>query len=476
MIKLHSEEIERACISSSINFQEDVVDVLTFIHEDHFYFRAHKTIFLVIKNFVISGQKFDRVILTDRIKGMGLSKVEDIDIADYINALSSISAVKRENFLDYFKTLHKFHNARTLVKTSEEIAEFVRKNIGGTSQELIGGAESIFSKKIEAYSNDEDPVDMLDGLKERIELLGNEPREDGIKNPYPVFQRFYGDLPDGRVIFIAAPTGIGKTTLLQDMMRKITVPGEIIALYLDSELTKEQEQTRLVSSLSGVKEYYISTGKYRYDAGMLAKVRAIWPEIEKRKKTCFHKYIGRKNIDEVISICRRFKYKHHDKRIVIFYDYLKAKTGMTNGFESFAQMQDEADKIKVLSNELKCPIIVAGQINNRSNELALSSGIENVVDIMAFLFKKTAEEIARDGNNFGTHKLTIRKSRMQGADAPGFQDICKLPSGEWERLYINYDFQNFSVEEKGCLLDVIDMLNGNVPLPASKPTDDGEVF
>jgi replicative DNA helicase len=461
--ELFSQEIERACISASINYQKRLADILPVVTEDYFYFGPHKIIFSNIKNLALAGKAFDLVILTDKIKSFGLKTIEGLDIGDYLNSVSKLDAVEEESFLEYFKQLTKYYNAREIVSTAEKIEKFVSKNINTTSSELITGAERIFGEKINKYESDNEPKDFFADLEQKIELRGNEPTEDGIENPYPEMRRFFGNyLPGGLYIF-AAPAKTGKSTLLQDIQNKISKPNECVTLYLDTELILEEEQNRYVAANAEINEYYIRTGKFRFDKNMTNGVRSLWPKVEQKKGCVYHLYVAGKPIDELLSICRRWYYKHVKKgvKMAIFLDYIKL-TGekISDSWKEYQVIGEKVDKLKQLAQALHLPVIAAVQMNAQQ-DVAMSNQIKWFCSMLGKLLKKEPNEIATYGDKFGTHKLTITESRNQGVDALGFNDLVKMPDGSFERMFVNLEFNNFNVREKGTLLDIAENMQGH---------------
>lgn len=454
----NSPEIERACLSAAINFQKKIVDVLPFVTEDYFDFDPHRIIFSTIKHLALSGKTFDFVLLVDRVKSLGLVNVEGIDIGDYINSLAKLDSISEDSFIEYYGHLTKYYNAREILKTSKKIAEFVSKNIGGTSSELILGAERIFGEKINKYESDNEPKDFFEGLREKIELRGNEPTEDGIENPFPEMKRLFGNFLPGGLYVFAAPAKNGKSTFLQFIQNAISSPEECITLYLDTELSLDEEQNRYVASNADIQEYYIRTGKFRFDHEMTNKVRGVWNKTEHKKNCVYHLYVAGKPIDEIRSICRRWYYKHVKKgvKMAIFLDYIKL-TGekVSESWKEYQVIGEKVDKLKQLAQELKLPIITAIQ-TNAQKDVAMSQQIRWFCSMLAFLVKKDPSEIGRDGDKFGTHRLTVTESRSQGIDGMGFNDLVKMPDGSFERFFINFEFNNFKVKEKGTLIDIVE--------------------
>jgi hypothetical protein len=98
---------------------------------------------------------------------------------------------------------------------------------------------------------------------------------------------------------------------------------------------------------------------------------------------------------------------------------------------------------------------------------------------MAIFRRKTVDEIALDTQDSGTHKLIALKTRFQGADAAGHQDVFKrkMPDGteKFERNYLNFQVHNFKVEEKGSLAHAIERQHAQIKLNDSS-NNDGELI
>lgn len=464
--KLFSVEIERSCLSAMLNYKDEVIDFVPFVSEDHFYFNPHKVIFLTIKNLIMSGANIDIVIVVEKLISIGINKVEDIDILDYIEILQKLDSLNSDSIPEYFKVLQKYFNARQLTSTAARINDFVHKNINKSSQELMTGAEKIFGDKVNEFSSENDPLDLFSGLMEEVENRGNEPKEDGISCPYNNLRRLYGNFLKGGLYVWAAPAKAGKSTLLLDILKKTCNGKTVKGLYLDTELTFEQQRLRLASSLSGVSEYYIRTGKFRKDAEMMKKVRAIWPIVAKLEGSIDHIYIGGKDFQEVVSLIRRWTYKHihGEQQGVVVFDYLKLSgEKMNDANKEYQIIYDKANKLKELAQELKMPILGAIQTNG-DGDIAMSKRVRWIVDMLAIFRRKTNEELQLYGDKFGSHIMCVTESRFQGEDAMGFADLVKFPDGKYHRMFLNFNVNNFNLEECGNATDVVEFLGSNVNL------------
>jgi replicative DNA helicase len=475
---LFSLEIERVCLSVIINHSQECIDFLPLIGESHFIEPVHSCIFSIAKDIAISGKTVDVAILTERVASLGITQIEDVNIFDYLLSLRHFNAANKESIPEYFRSLNKYFNARELSQTGQKIISFINENIEKSSQDLISGTEKIFADKINHYQSENDPIDIFKDLEDEIELLGNDPKEDGIECPYVSLKRFYGNFLNGGLYVFAAPPKNGKSTLLIDILRKTCSPQKVRGLYLDTELTTHEQRLRLTSAFSNVNEYYIRTGKYRYDKKMLNSVRSIWPLVRSMEKSIDHLYVAGKPIDEIISIIRRWHYKniHNGVKSIIVYDYIKL-TGekISDSWKEYQVIGQKTDKLKQIAQELKCPVVAAVQTNSE-NDVAMSKQIKWFVNTLAMFRKKTAEELEFCGNKFGSHILTVTESRNQGEEAFGFSDLVKLPDGEYKRFFINFDISNFNIEDKGSILDVIALKNSNFEIEKDSNTENNEIF
>jgi hypothetical protein len=254
-------------------------------------------------------------------------------------------------------------------------------------------------------------------------------------------------------------------------------------------------QMRLVASISSVPLWYIETGNWRKNPEMIQKVREAWPKV--KNMTHYHYHVSNKSIDEISSIIRRWYYTKvgRGNQALIAYDYIKL-TGEKVG-QNWAEHQaigDKIDKLKRISEEIKCPVITAMQLNrtgenfNRnasqvtddSSAISLSDRMQWFASFVGIFRRKTQDEIQVDGEQFGTHKLIAIKTRFQGREGTGHHDLVRRRTGENEfkyfNNYINFDVGNFNVEERGTLREIVDAENERLDFDQGSNDQDGELI
>ena len=469
---IYSSQVERHVLSGLIKYQNLFADVDVFLSESDFFHEVHSIVYAVYKNTRYKGEKVDKVLLAEKIKNLGISFKDDINIYDYIDNLS-FSQITEEATMSACKELVKLRIRREISQTADKLKTFVGKSGDEAIDKIIAEADSIYNQKISSYISNDEPINLFEGVEDIIEEIGNNPKEEvGLVTSYPEFNRLYGGLKNGNIYAIVSRPGQGKSTWINDICfnASISSKNKTKTLILDTEMQTFDIQLRMVSSLSGVPMWYLETGNWRRNEDMTKKVREAWVKVKNYEY--YHYHVGSKNIDQICSIIRRWYLSKvgRGNQALIAYDYVKL-TGEKVG-QNWAEHQaigDKIDKLKRISEEIHCPVITAMQLNrtgenfNRnssaviddSSAIALSDRLQWFASFVAIFRRKTLDELALDGQQFGTHKLVPTKTRFQGKEAAGHQDLVRRldATGKeiWAQNYLNYNVQNFKIEERGSL-------------------------
>jgi len=493
---IYSLQVERHVLSGLLKHQDLFADVDVFLTENDFYNDVHCTIYSIFKNIKHKGENVDKVLLAEKIKNLGISFKDEINIFDYIDNLT-FSQITEQATMESCKELIRLRVRREISQTADKLKEYVNKNCEDSLDQIIGKIDHIYNKKISSYSENDVPINIFDGLEDLIEEIGNTPKDEtGLITPYSEFNRMYGGLKNGNIYAIASRPGQGKSTWLNDICFKTSTnpKNKTKTLILDTEMQTVDIQLRMVASLSGVPVWYLETGNWRKNEDMTKKVREAWAKVKTYEY--FHYHVGNKNIDQICSIIRRWYLSKvgRGNQAMIAYDYIKL-TGEKVG-QNWAEHQaigDKIDKLKRISEEIHCPIVTAMQLNrtgesfNRkgsevvddSSVISLSDRLQWFASFVAIFRRKTLDEITLDGQSFGTHKLIPTKTRFQGKDAAGHQDLVRRldSTGKetWAQNYLNYQVANFNIEERGSLVDVARHQREQHQLNDANPND-GELL
>ena len=475
MDSIYSIQIEKHVLGGLIREPKIFADVERFVTEEDFVSEVHQTVFCVLRNCFVNNETIDSVVLAEKIKNYGITFKDDLNIYDYIGAIS-FNPINKKGVLEACKELKKLTVRRKMYHKCHEIQKYIKENAEKGVDEIISTADHLYGDLIRDFEcSENEPEDLYEGLQDMIEDSGENPQEDfGFSTPYEEFNRLYGGFRPGNLYAIVARPGQGKSTWILDVCRKTAKKHGVPTLILDTEMTSKDNRYRIVAAMSGVSLWHLETGNWRKNPDLLKKVRDSYKEFA--NQNIYHYSVGNKNIDQICSLVRRFYYSKvgRGNPFILGYDYIKL-TGekVGNNWAEYQAIGDKIDKLKKLSEEINCPIITAMQMNrsgenyNRrggavvddSSAISLSDRLQWFASFVAIFRRKTVDEIAEDGEEFGTHKLVPLKTRFQGRDAAGHHDLVRrvMPDGTTRFMnnYLNFTIINFNVTEMGSLHAIV---------------------
>jgi replicative DNA helicase len=473
-MSLKSIQVEKHVLGGLIQNPQVFSDIERFVSEYDFTAEPHNVIFSCIKSFSLKNKKIDKVLLAQEIKNLGISFKDDINIFDYIDSIS-FTPITSDATIQACQELVKLRVLRDIDLVCQDIQNHVKKSVPQDLSKTITEIDGIYANKLNNYSIDIGEQHLFSGLSDLAEELGNNPIEEvGISTQFPEFNRLYGGLRPKNLYIIASRAKAGKSTLLSEISSEMSRIHKMPVLILDTEMSTREIQFRTIAAKSGVGLWYIETGNWRKNKEFTEKVRQALKTID-QEYNVDHYFIGNKKIEEVIAIARRWylkKVKRGGKCLICF-DYIKMMDKLSYNQQEYQLMGDKVDALKKLAEELDCPILTAvqsnrsGITNNREiselvddeSSIGISDRITWYASYVGILRRKVSEEIILDTPSSGTHKLIEAVSRWQGRDAAGHQDLIlrKFPDKKtkYVKNYINLNFDNFRVEEKGSLKDSI---------------------
>jgi replicative DNA helicase len=474
MESIYSIQIERHVLGGLIKNPKLFSDIERYISEKDFINEVHQTIFCVLRSTIIKNESVDTVIVAEKIKNIGISFKDDINIYDYLESIS-FTSINVKGLMEAAQELAKLTVRRNVYHKCDEIKKYLKENGEKNIDEIVSKVDTLYGDELkEIETTDQEPELLLNDIESLVEERGENPcDESGFATPYPEFNRMYGGLRPGNLYAIVARPGQGKSTFIMDLCRKIAEKGKVKALLLDTEMDTEDVKFRIASALSGVSLWHLETGNWRKNPELIEKARAAFKKI----KNCefYHYPVGNKNIDQLCSFVRRWAMTHvgRGNPFVLGYDYIKL-TGerVGNNWAEHQAIGDKVDKLKKLAEELNCPIITAIQANrsgenfNRrrggvvddSSAIAQSDRLQWFASYVGIFRRKTVDELSDDGEEFGTHKLVTLKTRFQGKDAAGHHALVRRTdengSVRFENNFLNFNVSNFNVEEAGSAADI----------------------
>ena len=484
---IYSYECEQQLLAGLIKFPESYFEIAPYISEDDFFSESslvNKTIFCVLRQSVGSNEKIDEIILAERVHSLGIEFEDNLNIFDYIKALS-MRKVSKDSLIDTSKELKKLTVKRGLCKASSEIITKI-KSLPNTSSydNIIEAADEIYNEQINLYQEDADlPSNIFEEMEEVIEVRGNNPIEEfGFMGPHKSINDLYGSLlRPGNITTVVARSGVGKTQFCMDFCTKVSAQYQVPILHLDNgEMSKTEIMDRQCAAIADVPLNLIETGKWR-SAGdeIVNKVRAA---LKKVKNIQYYYYnVGGMSVDSMINVVKRFYYSKvgRGNRMILNFDYIKTTFENFNTKTEWQVVGEMVDKFKrlvqkdiIFDGEPMIAMMTsvqsnrAGIVGNRNSDsvvddesiVSLSDRITQFSSHLFSLRTKTIDELQNEPANFGSHRLTCIKHRHLGPQVYRALNPVEMPDGTKRKNSINLEIDNFNVSDKGDLKDLADSI------------------
>ncbi len=458
------QEIERACLACLIKFPDSLIEFIGLVKENDFAVPANQNIFTILQEKLEKQEKINPILLKAHLNLIGPSPFQGISTDDYIDSLVNLQSVSEQSCADYFARLTSMGFSRKVIIDARDLAVETRKNAPtATPEEIIETTEKYLADilTIDVKSLDK-PVDVYKGIRERV--VNQNIENNKVLSPFPIFNNLYGHFRKGSLSVICAGFGQGKSTMLTNIAMGCldNTKNNACVLQIDTEMSSKINENRILSNLSGVSEYYISTGEWKLHTSMREKIFAAIEFIEKQKDLGFyhHIYVGDKPMSKILHIIKRFNYLDVDKgkNLIAVYDYIKIANGEIKGnAQEWQALGEKTNSLQKIMGELDI-IGLAGVQGTDAGTVAGSRRIADFADNVYLLLEKPAEEVADHGEDRGTHRLNPIKTRFQGPNAQGFKKHVMVElKGKKTAVpnFINYDFTNFCVEERGTMEDIL---------------------
>lgn len=206
------------------------------------------------------------------------------------------------------------------------------------------------------------------------------------------------------LVLICASSKVGKSQVLMNEALHKAISG-IPTLYIDTELSTENQFLRVLANLTGIENRRIKEGKTSIEEEKLIK-----EQIKKIKKIPYtHIYMPNINMDEVYMTARQLKITQ-DLQFLCF-DYIKYTNSLTNEKEHQA-LGSITDKIKnQICGELNLAGLGSAQLDRAGTKISDSSKVERYASTICYLHRKTTDEILQDSKECGNMKLSISFNR-----------------------------------------------------------------
>ena len=424
---------ERSLLSLCLNNADLLVEVEgAEVFSQHFTIPAHRHIFtammyLYSKGITPTPISILEVITDKKAKDEieefgGLSYIEDMTLMDIDKSNLKIFCEKIKQTYARKEIYDICENARNFMLSSD--SELMNPS------ELVGVIETKITELANDSVNENGVHKMGTGLKERLEERAKRPTlVAGLEVGWQIYDRVTNGGQPGDLIIVCARAKMGKSVILTNWAKKFSIDDGLPVLYIDTEMTSEEQEDRIISMITKIPVHEIVTGLFAVDTENGTKdekVEKIKNAIDLIKNSpYYHIYMPNFSAEKVTALAKQYKSKYNIQ--ALFFDYIKVPasgSSALNAMKEYQALGFFTSTLKDLAGILKIPVYSAVQ-ENRNDEKGTDKGAGNVAGSdrilqlatkLMFLYAKTDEQIARDSILLGNRQLKIAYQRNGESD------------------------------------------------------------
>ena len=209
------------------------------------------------------------------------------------------------------------------------------------------------------------------------------------------------------------------TSLVLELAKRVALVEQVGVAIFSLEMSKEQLVDKMLSSVSGVDNWKIRTGKFD-DNGDNNEFQKIGEAIGLMDQApIWIDDSGSLNVLELRSKARRLKTRHNIGLLIIDYLQLMGGTGRNYGNNRVQEVSDISRGLKILAKELEIPVIALSQLSRSVegrddkrpmlSDLRESGSIEQDADVVMFVHRE--EMYHKETKRKGIADILIAKHR-----------------------------------------------------------------
>lgn len=403
---------QEAVLGMIINSPTLFVDAVSSgVSKECFEKQSHREIWLGIEELYKIRQDFDAGMLFERLKSHGLE----------ISNLISFAPIA-QNFDVHCTVVVNKYKRRI---AAEEIRQI---SVQLFNSDPMGDVEDVKTKLqnlIEILDGSATPYKTLftrsESVNRTIEFMETKLAgvSVGLDMPLKTLQLNFNGWKRQRLYFIAAQTGVGKTTFALNAASLLAKQGKKV-LFFSNEMEDIDLVEKEVSLRTGLRGDQLENPKFNMNDRDQDKFMSAMREMGNEE--VYTELEAGVELEKFSSICKKMVRKH--KIDIVFLDYIQQ---MQASNKKFATTNDKmthiVHEIKQLARKLDIPIVALAQLNRESDKgqtpfmpklshIRDSSSIAFYADGVVILHKGKVDSTSADGYWVGIEKNRKGKNRV----------------------------------------------------------------
>lgn len=463
---------ERAILAGIIKGGSDAfIEVDDILRVEFFFQESSQAIFKCIKKIFEkdSNAKIDLTSIISTAKELGIAEFfADKSQIQYLRSVAALD-ISTENVRKEAIKVTKLAVTRTLISKLEEAKSDLYKINGSESLASIIG---IPENKINELSN---AIDKDAAATEKIGKDANLWLENILANPRDVIgistgfglydTAIGGGIRRKTVHLIVARAKCGKSSITDSTALHVAGQLNIPVLNIDTEMNKEDHLARIAANLTSIPITQIEKGKVSQNEAK--KLRDAIKYIE--SIPYYYRCVANYSFEEIQAIIKRWVVKDvgveggRTKDCLVLYDYFKLMdSNNLKDMQEYQALGFQLSALNAFAIKYDFPCLSFAQTNRDGvteetiDTIAGSDRLSWFASSVTMFKKKTAEEIAQDGIEYGNRKLIPLVARY-GAGLDEGDYIHMNMKGEYCKIIElgtrNQSYMKKKEEEKGFKVD-----------------------
>jgi replicative DNA helicase len=414
-------EAEQSLLGSILLNSKIMDEIADTLKVEFFYHPKNREIYLAMLGLWSTNQPCDVIFVMNKAEQNTKQNNRELIFGqDYLLELISKSSLASNNY-GLVKILKEKYLLRTLIGVGDDL-----KNLAGTEsetpQEILDQAQkklfevSLDSLEKNFVSINEILLGSFDRLAE-LQARGNE--FSGVPTGFTDLDKVLGGMHNSDLIILAARPAMGKTSFCLEIAKRVALVQQVGVAIFSLEMSKEQLVDKMLSSVSGVDNWKIRTGRFD-DNGDNNEFQKIGEAIGLMDQApIWIDDSGSLNVLELRSKARRLKTRHNIGLLIIDYLQLMGGTGRNYGTNRVQEVSDISRGLKILAKELNIPIIALSQLSRSVegredkrpmlSDLRESGSIEQDADVVMFVHRE--EMYHKETKRKGIADILVAKHR-----------------------------------------------------------------
>lgn len=415
---------EKSILSSMLKDPEQWIGraVEEGITREHFYSRAHGTLFDVLRELNGKGTDIELVSLVQLLHDRG--------ILDEVGGPAAVTdiftyAPNAAHFVAHAAIVKDKHTLRGIIRAATAAAAEAFENPEEVPQVLDRAEAAMMA--VRQGTETVQRNDIKAGVRAvftRLEnLIAGKEDARGVATGYVDFDRMSKGLKRGEMVVVAARPSMGKTSLMMNMVEHVAVDQKVPTLVFSCEMMAEQIVERLVFSRARFDASKVARG-FSPKKEELLRLQRAGKEIA--ESPLFIDDTAGLMIDTLRAKARRRMRENGIGLIAIDYLQLLRSSSKQAANSREREIGEISAGIKGLAKELNIPILVLAQLNRgpegrtgkslgvpRMSDLRESGTIEQDADLIGLLYREAyyADSPEEAGEIGGKSELILAKNR-----------------------------------------------------------------